>query len=167
MLPLTGEPCLSSPVSGSLSHAPFTLALAAQWGQSVGASCFTRVSLFFLCPVGPFCQALSRCPARPFSLSLCAVGLPCQLRPPRAHRELASAHSRTSPGSSATSLCPCPQPFLSPTRARTHSPASFHAVPPSLALCSRRQTSPKTRARFLVHLARRRARQATPSSAPR
>jgi hypothetical protein len=136
----------------------------------VGPTCRRQLfslpaALFPLCLMGPFCQALSRCPARPFSL--CAVGLPCQLRPPRARRGPASAHSRTSPGSSATSLCPRPSSFLSPARARTHSHASFHAVPPSLALCSHRQTSPETRARLPGHLARRRLRQATPSSAPR
>jgi hypothetical protein len=98
------------------------------------------------------------------SLSLCVVGLPCQLRPPHARRGPASAHSRTSSGSSATSLCPHPSSFLSLAHARTHSPASFHAVSPSLVLCSRRQTSPETHARLPGHLAHRRPRQATPSS---
>jgi hypothetical protein len=68
-------------------------------------------ALFPLRLAGPFCQTPSRCPTRPFSLSLCAVGLPCQLRPPRARRGPASAHSRTSLGSSATSLCPRPSSF--------------------------------------------------------
>jgi hypothetical protein len=67
--------------------------------------------LFPLRLVGPFCQTPSSCPVRPFSLSLCAVGLPCQFRPPRAHRGPTSAHSRTSPGSSATSLYPRPSSF--------------------------------------------------------
>jgi hypothetical protein len=116
-------------------------------------------------PSGARLSAPVSSPARPFSL--CAVGLPCQFRPPRARRGPASTHSRTSPGSSATSLCQRPSSFLSPARARTHSPASFHAVPPSLALCPRRQTSSETCARLLGHLARRRSRQATPSSTPR
>jgi hypothetical protein len=60
-----------------------------------------------------------------------------------------------------------PAPFLSPTHARTHSPASFHAAPLSLALCPHRPTLPETRARLPGHLARRRPRQATPSSALR
>jgi hypothetical protein len=136
----------------------------------VGSGCRCR----FLCPraplpslsLGPSSQVAEPLPRAPH-LSLCAVGLPCQLRPPRARHRPASAHSRTSPGSSAMSLCPRPSSFLSPTHARTHSLASFHAVPPSLALYSRRQTLPETRACLPGHLARRRPRQATPSSAPR
>jgi hypothetical protein len=107
------------------------------------------------CPVGPGCRrrflrpraplpSLPRGPSSPVAeplpraplLSLCDMGLRCQLRPCRARCAAASAHTRTSPGSSATSLCPRPSSFLSPARARTHSPTSFHAVPPSLALCS-------------------------------
>jgi hypothetical protein len=101
------------------------------------------------------------------SLSLCAVGLPYQLRPPHARCEPASTHSLTLSGSSATLLCPRLSSFLSPARARTHSPASFHAVPPSLALCSRCQSSLETRVRDLGHLSHRRPCQATPSFAPR
>jgi hypothetical protein len=58
--------------SGSFCPPHFPLPLSVQWGQLVGASCFPlRAPLFPLCLGGPFCQALSRCPSRPFSLSLC------------------------------------------------------------------------------------------------
>jgi hypothetical protein len=44
--------------------------------------------------------------------SLCAVGLPCQLRPLRARRGPARAHSRTSPDFSATTPAHAPSSLL-------------------------------------------------------
>jgi hypothetical protein len=140
-----------------------------------------------LCPVGPGCRrrfprsralllsllcrpampVVKPLPQRARPLSLYAVGLRCKLRLPRARRGLARAHSRTSPGTSATSSAHASQLFLSTARTRTHFPASFHAAPLSLALCPRRPTSLETHARHPDHPAHRRPRQATPSSAPR
>jgi hypothetical protein len=122
--PLTGGPRLSAADCPTLSSLPLARC-------TMGPSCRRR----FLRPRAPL-PSLPRGPALPNAeplpcapvLSLCVVGLPCQLRPPRVRRGPASAHSRTSPGSSATSLCPCPSFFLSPAHARTHSPTSFHTV---------------------------------------
>jgi hypothetical protein len=156
---LTGGPRLSA--------ATFSLALC-----PLGPTCRCqllrpRASLFSLCLADPRCQALSRCPRTPL-FSLCAVDPPYQFRPSHPRRGPTRAHSRTSPEFSATTPTHVPQlPLMSPARARTHSPASFRTVPPSLALCPRRQTPPETRASFPGHPARRRPRQATPSSAPR
>jgi hypothetical protein len=44
--------------------------LAAQWGQPVGASFLPRTLPLSLCLAGPVRQSSSRCPARPFLLSL-------------------------------------------------------------------------------------------------
>jgi hypothetical protein len=72
------------------------LSLAIQWGRPVGTCFFTRALLLSLYLAGPVHQLLSRCPSAPF-LSLYAMDPSCQIRPPRARRGLASAHSRTSP----------------------------------------------------------------------
>jgi hypothetical protein len=60
-----------------------------------------------------------------------------------------------------------PAPFLEPRQCPALAPASFYAASPSLALCPRRRQPPETRALVPGHLARRRPRQASPSSAPR
>jgi hypothetical protein len=153
-------------VSGGFCPARFPLPLFAQWGQPVDASCFPPAPFFPLCLAGPFCQTPSRCPARPFSLSLRrgpSLSAPPSPRPPWTS-ERALAHVAGILGHVAL---PTPQLLFEPRPCPHALPASFHAVPPSLALCSRRQTSPETRARLPGHLARRRPRQATPSSAPR
>jgi hypothetical protein len=135
-------------------------------------------------PSGPKLSALVSSPARPSSLSalrarfashravaparllspsLCC-GPPLSV-PPTPRPPWTSAHVARILGHDAR---PCaPAPFLSPTHAHTHSLASFHAAPLSLALCPRRPTSPETRACLPGHLAHRRPCQATPSSAPR
>jgi hypothetical protein len=74
-------------------------------------------------------------PPRTCPLSLCAVGLPCQLCPPRACRGPARAHSRTSPESSATTPAHAPQLHFEP-RPRTHSLPRLisHSLAPARAL---------------------------------
>jgi hypothetical protein len=99
-------------------------------------------------------------PACPLSLSRCAVGPPVSSTFPAPRRGPARAHSRTSPAHA-------PSSFLSTARAHTHFPIPFHIALPSLELCPRRSASPETHARRAGLLARRRSRQATPSSAPR
>jgi hypothetical protein len=108
--------------------------LDTQWGLAVGASFFARAPLFSLCFAGLFSQSSSRCPRTPV-LSLCAVGFPCQLRPPHARRGPARTHSRTSLESSATTPADAPQLHFEP-RQRPHllprlisrSPAPVHAL---------------------------------------
>jgi hypothetical protein len=108
----------------------------------------TRAPLFPLCLAGPVHQSPSRYP-RARSPSLCAVGLRCQLRPPRAHRGPASMHSRTSPRSSATTPAHAPQlRFLAP-------PAPMLTPPPHFA-----QPRPLSRS---AHAARPRQRPAPAS----
>jgi hypothetical protein len=60
-----------------------------------------------LCLVGPVCQCRAVAPARPL-FSLCVVGLPCQFCLSRSRHGPASAHSRMSPGFSATTLAHAP-----------------------------------------------------------
>jgi hypothetical protein len=80
---LTGGRHLPAAVSAPRA---FPLPLSAQWGQLVGDSCFPpHMPLFPLCLAGPFCQTPSRCPARPFSLSLRrgpSLSAPPSPRPP-------------------------------------------------------------------------------------
>jgi hypothetical protein len=113
-----------------------------------------------LCPVGPTCRRKLYSPPRaPLPALPRGLVLPGAESLPRA--PLLSLSLRRGPSLSAPpSLRPSwtseralthvigilghvalptrPSSFLSPVRARTHSPASFHAVLPSLALCSRR-----------------------------
>jgi hypothetical protein len=65
--------------------------------------------------MGPVCQCRVVAPRVPF-YSLCAMDPPCQILLRRARRGPARAHSRTSPGFSATTP--------------THAPSSFFRVPP-------------------------------------
>jgi hypothetical protein len=163
------------PVGANLPRALLSLflSLAAEWGRDVGAGSLRSSAPLPSLPRGPALPDTEPLPPRAhslslsLSLSLCAVGLRCQLRPPRARRGPARTHSRTSPESSATMNPTRPSSLFEP-RPRPHSlPASFRTVSPSLALCSCRQTSPETCVRLPGHLARRRPRQATPSSALR
>jgi hypothetical protein len=96
-----------------------------------------------LCLAGPDRQSPSRCPARPFPLSLCAVGLPCQFRPLRARRAPARAHSRTSPAFSATTPAHAPSSLLRapPVPRARPSPhfAQLHPLSRSAHAASRRR----------------------------
>jgi hypothetical protein len=86
----------------------------------MGPTCRRRFSspahsLSLSVPRGPGSPVPSRCPPRPL-FSLYVVGLPCQFRLPRSRRGPTSAHSRTSPGFSATTP--------------THAPSSLLRAPP-------------------------------------
>jgi hypothetical protein len=88
----------------------------------------------------------SRCP-RTFPFSLCVVGLPCQICLPRARRGPARAHSRTSPGFSATTPAHTPSSlFRAPTVPRAHPSPHFAQLHPlsrsAHAANSRRRSAP-------------------------
>jgi hypothetical protein len=105
------------PVSGS-SPLLLSLSLSARWGRSVGTSFPSpprSLSLFVL--RARIASRRTIAPCTPF-FSLCAMGQPCQLRPLRAPRGSARAHSRTSSGFSATTP--------------VHAPSSLHKAPPVL-----------------------------------
>jgi hypothetical protein len=123
------------PVSARLPRALLSLPLAAQWGRLVGVGSLRPRAPLPSLPHGPALPVTKPLPPHARSLSL---SLRCQLRPPRAHCGPARAHLRTSPESSATTLAHTPPPPFEPRPCRTHSPASFHAVPLPLVLCSRR-----------------------------
>jgi hypothetical protein len=120
-----------------------------------------------LCLVGPLRQAPSGYPRAP------TLPLAAPWDPPVSSAFPAPTvdqHTRTrarSPSNSATLPAHAAQLLLSTARARTHFPIPFCIVSLSLALCPRCSASPETRARHAGHLARRRPRQATPSSASR
>jgi hypothetical protein len=83
----------------------------------------------------------------PSSLSLCSgppLSAPPSPRPLWTSARTCARHRNPQPRRSPTR----PSSFLSPARACTHSPASFHVAPLSLALCPRRPTSPETRVRL-------------------
>jgi hypothetical protein len=117
------------------------LSLAAQWGRPVGAS-FLRPFALSLCLAGPVRQCRAIAPARPL-FSLCALGLPYQFRLPCSRRGQASAHSRTSPGFSATTPAHAPSSlFRAPLVPRAHpSPhfARLHPLSRSTHAASRRR----------------------------
>jgi hypothetical protein len=97
--------------------------------------------------------------------SLYAVGLSCQIRPPR--RGPASAHSRTSPDFSATTLAHVPSSLLrAPPVPRAHPPPHFTQLRPlsrfAHAASSRRRPAPVFPA---IQLARDRAKP--PRALPR
>jgi hypothetical protein len=95
--------------------------------------------------VGPVRQCRAVAPARPL-FSLCIVGLSCQFRLPRSRRGLAIAHSRTSPGISATTPAHAPNSlFRAPPVPRAHpSPHFSHPRPLSRsALAARRRRRPE------------------------
>ena len=148
---LTGRPCLSAAV---LPHArPPSLARC-----PVGPTCRCQfpspVRSLSICLAGPVRQCRVVALMRPL-FSLCAEGLPCQFRLPRARRGLAHVHSRMSSGFSATTPAHVPSsPFYSPGSAPRTPLASLRSTSPSLALCPRRQPPPETRARVPDHLAR-------------
>jgi hypothetical protein len=113
------------------------------------------------CPVGPTCRRqlpspvlslsvswarfASRraiAPARPI-FSHCAMDPPCQIRLPRARRGPARAHSRTSPGFSATTPAHAPSSlFKAPSVPRAHPSPQFarlHPLSRSARTASRRR----------------------------
>jgi hypothetical protein len=124
---LTGGPRLSA---AALPPArPLSLLLAAQWGQPVGAGFFTRAPLLSL-PRGPGLPVAEPLPRAPL-FSLCAVGLPCQIRPPRARCGPTSAHLRTSPDFSATTPAHVPSSLLrAPPVPRARPPPHFTQLRP-------------------------------------
>jgi hypothetical protein len=105
------------PVSGSsLSRAPSpSPSLPSGADLLVPISSPALPSSLSLYLAGLVRQLLSRCPTRPL-FSLCAVGLPYQIRPPRARCGPASAHLHTSPDFSA--MMPA------------HTPSSLIRAPP-------------------------------------
>jgi hypothetical protein len=138
------------PVSGSSPSRAPSLSRSLPSGADLSTPVFLPLALS-LCLAGPDRQSPIRCPAHPFSL--CAVGLPCQFCPLRAHRGPACAHSRTSPDFSATTpahapssllrapLVPCAHP--SPHFAQLH-PLSRSARAASRHPCSRPSSSLET-----------------------
>jgi hypothetical protein len=136
---LTGGPCLSAAI---LSR--------------------TRPPSLACCPVGPICRCQFPSPAHSLSLclagqvrqcravaperplfDLCAMGLPCQFRLLRSRRGPASAHTRTSPGFSATTPAHAPNSLLkAPPVTHAHpSPhfAQLHPLSRSAHAASRRR----------------------------
>jgi hypothetical protein len=140
---LTGGPRLSVAV---LPHArPPSLALC-----SMGPTCRRQfpspIRSLSLCLAGLVRQCRSVAPARPL-FSLCVVGLSCQFRLLRARHGPARAHSRTSPGFSATTPAHAPNSlFRAPPLPRTRpSPHFAHPRPLSrstLAVRRRRRPEP-------------------------
>jgi hypothetical protein len=135
------------------AHAP---APPDRWDPHVSGNSFPRTLLSLSLPSGAKLSAPVFSPAHPSSLSAlrahfasrravapcacslsrCAVGLPYQLHPPRAHRGQARAHSRTSLESSAMTPAHVPNSLFAP-RPRPHSlprlisrsPAPTRALP--------------------------------------
>jgi hypothetical protein len=117
-----------------------------------------------LCLASPDRQLSSRCLACPL-FSLCAVGLLCQFRLLRARRGSARAHSRTSPGFSATTPAHAPSSFFrAPPVPRAHpSPHFTHLRPLSrTALAASRRRRPALAFPTVQHAGDR----AKPSRAP-
>jgi hypothetical protein len=95
---------------------------------------------------GPSSLVPSHCPRVSSFLSLCVVGLSCQFRLPRSRRGLASAHSCTSLGFSATTPTHAPNSlFRAPLVPRAHpSPHFAHPRPLShSALAAKRCRRPE------------------------
>jgi hypothetical protein len=143
---LTGGPRLSAAV---LPRArPPSLALS-----SVGLTCQRQfpspvrsLSLCVcVCLAGPVHQCRAVAPTRPL-LSLCAVGLSCQFRLPRSRHGLASAHSRMSPGFSATTPAHAPNSlFRAPPVPHAHpSPHFAHPRPLSRSALAAGDLSPRS-----------------------
>jgi hypothetical protein len=92
------------------------LSLSVAWGRSVGASFpLPALSLSLCVSRGPGSPVTEALPCAPL-FSLCAGDPPCQFHPFRARRGPACAHSRTSPGFSATTP--------------VHAPSSLHKALP-------------------------------------
>jgi hypothetical protein len=98
------------------------------------------------CLVGPVRHRRAVAPACPL-FSLCVVGQPCQFRLPRARRGPARAHSRTSPGFSATMPAHAPNSlFRAPQVPHTRTSPHFSYPHPlsrsTLAASRRRRPAP-------------------------
>jgi hypothetical protein len=126
---------------------------------------FARSLSLSLCLAGPVRQSPSRCPARPFLLSLRrGPSLPVP-PPPRSPWTGACALTHVT-GFLGHDAPTRPESLLrAPLVPSLASLPHFTALP-SLVLCPRRQTAQETRARVPDHPARRRPRQDSPSSAP-
>jgi hypothetical protein len=169
----------TSPVQPVGSRAP---APPDRWAPPISDGFLPRtLSYPSLFPVGPVCRRQPPSPTRPRSLSaswarlvnatsrppahptpsLCTVGPSCQLCLPR-ELPWTSAHARQEPR--PRRLPTRPNSLLSTAHTRSLSTASFHASPPSLALCPRRSCSLEFRARRAVRLACQKLRQASPSA---
>jgi hypothetical protein len=103
------------------------------------------------------CRAVA--PAYPLFF-LCTVGLPCQIHLPRARRGPTRAHSRTSPGFSATTPAHAPSSlFRAPLVPRTRPSPHFTKLHPlsrsALAASRRRRPAP---AFLAIQLARDRSK---------
>jgi hypothetical protein len=150
----------------SLARSP-ALSLAAQWGRHVGAGFFTRAPLLSLCLVGPILQLLSRCPERPFPLSLHRGPALSDPPPPRPRRGPASAHSRMSPDFLATTPAHAPSSLLRALPVPRARPPPHFALLRPLSRSAHIANSLRRPAHVFDHPARRRPRQTSPSSAPR
>jgi hypothetical protein len=96
----------------------------------VPVSSLVRSLSLSLCLTGPIRQCRAVAPTRSL-FSLCAVGLPCQFRLPRARRGPARAHSRTSPNFSATTPAHVPSSlFRAPPVPRAHPSPHFARLHP-------------------------------------
>jgi hypothetical protein len=130
----------------SLAH-PLSLSRSLPSGADLSAPVYfarsLSLSLYF---AGPVCQCRAIAPSVPL-FSLYAVDPPCQIRLPRARRGPARAHSRTSPGFSATTpahapsslyrVLPVPHAHPSPHFAHYHPLSRF-----ALAASRRRRPAP-------------------------
>jgi hypothetical protein len=107
---LTGAPRLSTAVPLSRAR---SLSRSLPVGANLSAPVFFTRALPLSLSVSRARIASHRAvaPHAPF-FSLCVVGLPCQFRPLRARRGPARAHSRTSPGFSATTPAHAPSSLL-------------------------------------------------------
>jgi hypothetical protein len=163
---LTGGPRLSATFPLSPAHAlSLTLCPVGPTCQRQFPSPAGSLSLYLM---GPDRQSPSRCPERPFPLSLCAVGLPCQFRLPRSRRGPASVHTRMSPDFSATSPAHAPSSLLRAPLVPRARPSPYFAHPRPLlrsilaARCRRRPVP-----MFLANQLTGDRTKAFPSSAPR
>jgi hypothetical protein len=144
MPPLTGGPHLSAPVSRARPLSPARCRVDLTCRRQLLHPLALSLSLS-LCFAGPVCERRAVVPTRPL-FSICVVDPPCQICLPRAHRGLASAHSRKSPGFSATMPAHVPNSFFRalPVPRTRPSPHFAHPRPLSCsALAARRRRRPE------------------------
>jgi hypothetical protein len=119
------------PVNGSLSRAPFSPSRSLPSGARLSVRFFPPRAPLPSLPRGPALPITEPLPPRTRSLSLCRgppLSAPPSPRPPWTSARTRARRQDPRPRHSAHA-----QPFLSPARARTHSPASVHAFPLSLS----------------------------------
>jgi hypothetical protein len=137
----TGRPRLSAAVPPSRALS-LSLALCPLGPIRRCQFSFARALSFSLCLADQDCQSLSRCP-HALILSPCAMGQPCQFRLLRARRGPSRAHSRTSPGFSATTPAHAPSSLYRamPVSCAHRSPhfAQLHPLSCSALAASRRR----------------------------